>query len=109
MKYYYEINAWFPKNVVFVNAKAFDALPPAAAAAVIEAAAAAEARGWALSARPQAERHEELRRHGMKIERVPRRARRRAQAPGRALLTRMGTHRGPRGQRRSSFPTTSAR
>lgn len=27
IKYYYEINAWFPKNVVFVSSKVFDALP----------------------------------------------------------------------------------
>ena len=35
IKQYYGINAWFPKNIVFVNQQAFDALPaPARQAAV---------------------------------------------------------------------------
>ena len=40
LKHYYELNAWFPKNIVFVNAKAFAAQPPAVQQAVLRAAVA---------------------------------------------------------------------
>jgi TRAP-type C4-dicarboxylate transport system substrate-binding protein len=71
LKYYYEINAWFPKNVVFVGAKAFGALAPPAQAAVLKAAAEAERRGWARSQAVMADSTTELKGHGMKVERVP--------------------------------------
>lgn len=45
----HEINAWYPKNIVFVNAKVFDALAPDARSAVLKAAADAEGRGWLAS------------------------------------------------------------
>jgi TRAP-type transport system periplasmic protein len=49
VKYFYDAQAWVPKNVVFVNQKAFDALDKAQQDAVLTAAAAAEARGWKVS------------------------------------------------------------
>ena len=70
IKYYYEINAWFPKNVVFVNAKAFDALKPATKQAVLKAAAAAETRGWAKSQAVMMDSTSELRANGIKVERI---------------------------------------
>lgn len=72
VKYFYEINAWFPKNVVFANAKAMSELEPLARDALLRAAHAAEQRGWDTSERLATESVEELRRNGMKIERVPR-------------------------------------
>ena len=48
-KYYYDTQAWLPKNVVFVNQKAFDALDKPTQDAIVKAAAAAEARGWKSS------------------------------------------------------------
>jgi TRAP-type C4-dicarboxylate transport system substrate-binding protein len=69
IKYYYEINAWFPKNVVFVSSKAFNALPAADQAAVLKAAAEAESRGWARSQAVMQESTNELRAHGIKVER----------------------------------------
>jgi TRAP-type C4-dicarboxylate transport system substrate-binding protein len=71
IRYYYEINAWFPKNVVFVSAKAFNALKPAAQKAVLASAKSAETRGWARSQAAMVEATNELRANGMKIERVP--------------------------------------
>jgi TRAP-type transport system periplasmic protein len=71
LKYYYEINAWYPKNIVFVNSKAFNALPAATQAAVRNAAREAETRGWALSQVAAASSAAELRAHGMKVERPP--------------------------------------
>jgi len=71
VKYYYEINAWFPKNVVFANAKALQALRPEERDSLLRAAAAAEVRGWAASEAAAAQSVDELRRNGMKVERVP--------------------------------------
>lgn len=69
--FYYGINAWFPKNIVFVNAKAFDALPDSTRHAVTQAAARAEVRGWALSEAVANESTQELQRRGILVDRVP--------------------------------------
>ncbi len=71
IKYYYEINAWFPKNVVFVSSKAFDALKPDTRTAVLKAAGDAEARGWSASQALALNATEELRANGVKIDRIP--------------------------------------
>jgi TRAP-type transport system periplasmic protein len=72
LRYYYEINAWFPKNIVFVNAQALKALSPSARDALRKAAVSAEARGWAASEAAALASVGELRRNGIRIERVPR-------------------------------------
>jgi TRAP-type C4-dicarboxylate transport system substrate-binding protein len=71
LKHYYELNAWFPKNIVFVNARAYAALPADVQQAVLRSAEAAEKRGFAASRRAAAEATEELRRNGIKVEPVP--------------------------------------
>ncbi len=71
IRYYYEINAWFPKNVVFISSKAFDALKPETRTEVLKAADAAEVRGWAASQALALTATEELRANGVKIERIP--------------------------------------
>jgi len=48
--HYTPINAWVPKNIVVVNARAFRRLPEDVQAAVLAAAAEAETRGWEMSA-----------------------------------------------------------
>ena len=48
-KYFYDVQAWLPRNIVFVNKAAFDGLDEATQAAVIKAAAAAEERGLQLA------------------------------------------------------------
>ncbi len=68
--HYYPINAWFPKNLVFVNQKAFDALPVSVQQAVRQAAMRAEARGWAMSEAAATESTRELVAQGMKVERI---------------------------------------
>lgn len=70
LKHYYEISAWFPKNIVFVNAKAFDALTPDARAAVLKAAADAEGRGWLASEAVAQSATRELQANGIKVERI---------------------------------------
>ncbi len=71
IKQYYGINAWFPKNIVFVNQQAFDALPAPTRQAVTKAAAEAETRGWAMSAAVAEESVAELQRKGIKVDRAP--------------------------------------
>lgn len=71
LKHYYDINAWFPKNIVFARAAALHALPAAQRDALLAAAPAAEARGWAASRTAARESVEELRRHGVKVDLAP--------------------------------------
>jgi TRAP-type C4-dicarboxylate transport system substrate-binding protein len=49
VKYFYDTQAWLPKNAVLVSQKAFDALDKATQDAVLKAAATAEDRGWKVS------------------------------------------------------------
>jgi TRAP-type C4-dicarboxylate transport system substrate-binding protein len=49
MSYFYDTQAWLPKNVTFVNKAAFDALDRPTQEIVRKSAAAAEARGWKAS------------------------------------------------------------
>lgn len=44
--HYYELSAWQPKNVVYMNKAMFDKLKPAEKAVIADAAIKAEARGW---------------------------------------------------------------
>jgi TRAP-type C4-dicarboxylate transport system substrate-binding protein len=70
-KYFYDVNAWLPKNVVVVNQKSFDALDKAAQEAVIKAGVAAEARGWRVSEEKDSEYVKELATKGMKVGNAP--------------------------------------
>jgi len=67
VKYYYDTQAWVPKNVVFVNRKAFDALDKASQDAVLKAAAAAEERGWKTSEEKNGWYLDQLKKNGMTV------------------------------------------
>ncbi len=67
LKYYYDMQAWLPKNGVLVNKKAFDALDKPTQDAVLKAAAAAETRGLAASQRVNTESKEKLKANGMQV------------------------------------------
>ena len=67
IKYWYDTQAWLPKNAVIVNKKAFDALDASTQAAVIKAAADAEARGWKISEEKNDWYKKALTEKGMKI------------------------------------------
>lgn len=64
---YIDVNAWLPKNVVFVNTDALNALPDDQRAALLEAAAAAEARGWEMSETETATQIATLAANGMTV------------------------------------------
>jgi len=67
IKYWYDTQAWLPKNAVLVNKAAFDALDKPSQAALLKAGADAEARGWALSKSKNTEYIELLKKNGMNI------------------------------------------
>ena len=64
---YVDVNAWLPKNVVFANTAALDALPDDQRAALLEAAATAEARGWEMSEAETAKQIATLQSNGMSV------------------------------------------
>lgn len=66
-KYFYEVNAWVPRNAVIVSQKAFDALDKPAQEAVIKAAREAEARGWKVSEEKNKDYIRQLTEVGMKV------------------------------------------
>ncbi len=67
VKYWYDTQAWLPKNAVIVNLKAFNALDAASQAALTKAAADAETRGWKSSSEKNEWYKAELTKKGMKI------------------------------------------
>jgi TRAP-type C4-dicarboxylate transport system substrate-binding protein len=67
IKYFYDTQAWLPKNAVLVNKAAFDALDKPGQQALLKAGADAEARGWALSKAKNSEYLELLKKNGMTI------------------------------------------
>ncbi len=67
IKYWYDTQAWLPKNAVIVNKKSFDALDAATQAAVTKAAADAESRGWKVSQEKNEWYKKALTEKGMKI------------------------------------------
>jgi TRAP-type C4-dicarboxylate transport system substrate-binding protein len=66
-RFVYDTQAWVPKNVVFVNERAFQALPEAVRRAVLEQAAIAERRGWEWSQRDNDESPKVLAKNGMTL------------------------------------------
>jgi TRAP-type C4-dicarboxylate transport system substrate-binding protein len=69
VKYFYDVNAWLPRNAVVVNLKAFDALDKPAQAALLKVAAAAGERGWKTSDQKDDEYLKELAAKGMVVDR----------------------------------------
>jgi len=67
VKYYYDTQAWLPKNIVFANKQAFDALDKASQSALLKAAADAEARGWKASEEKNKFYLEQLAKNGMNV------------------------------------------
>ena len=67
VKFYYDAQAWLPKNVVFVSQKAFDALDKATQEAVLKCALEAEARGWKDSEEKAKQYVETLGKNGMTV------------------------------------------
>lgn len=67
VKYWYDTQAWLPKNAVIVNKAAFDALDAPTKQAVLKAAADAEVRGLAASKKTNTDSLATLKANGMNI------------------------------------------
>ena len=65
--YYYDAQAWLPKNLVVANQKAFDALDKPTKAAVLKAAAEEETRGWKVSEAKNKDTLETMAKNGMNV------------------------------------------
>ena len=68
VKFFYDVQAWLPKNAVIVNQKAFDALDKPIQQAVLKTAADAETRGWKVSEEKTQFYLDQLAKNGMKVE-----------------------------------------
>ena len=66
-KYYYDTNAWHPRNVVIVNERAWRGLSDAERAVISKAAAEAETRGWDMCKQNDAAGKKILSDNGMQI------------------------------------------
>ena len=67
IKYWYDTQAWLPKNAVIVNKAALDALDAPTKAALLKAAADAEVRGLAASKKANTDSLDKLKANGMSI------------------------------------------
>lgn len=67
LPWFYQTNAWLPRNAVIINKKALDALAPEQRDAVIRAAGAAEERGWLMSEQNAKDTLKALKDNGAKI------------------------------------------
>ena len=68
LKFYYDVQAWLPKNAIIVNKRAFDALDKPTQDALRKAGADAEARGWAASQKVNTDTLAILKANGMAVE-----------------------------------------
>jgi TRAP-type transport system periplasmic protein len=68
VKNYYDTQAWIPKNAVFVNKQAFDALDKPTQAALLKCAKEAEERGWKTSQEKNKWYLEQLTKNGMSVQ-----------------------------------------
>lgn len=68
VKYFYDVNAWLPRNAVVVNQAAFEALDKPTQSAVLKVAADAGKRGWQISEQKDVEYMKELAAKGMTVD-----------------------------------------
>ncbi|MCC7049332.1 MAG: TRAP transporter substrate-binding protein [Alphaproteobacteria bacterium] len=67
LKYFYDTNAWLPRNIIFVNKGMFEALDKPTQEAIRKSAAAAEDRGNKISQEKSAWYLEEFKKRGMTV------------------------------------------
>ncbi|HPR05508.1 MAG TPA: TRAP transporter substrate-binding protein, partial [Denitromonas sp.] len=67
LSHYYDVQAWLPKNMVFVSQKVFDGLDAATREALLKAAATAETRGWKISEEKTTWYVDQLKTNGMQV------------------------------------------
>ena len=65
--FFYDTQAWLPKNFTIISKRAWDKLDQASKDALVKAAAAAETRGWKMSADSNDAAKKQLAANGMKV------------------------------------------
>lgn len=98
VKYFYDVKAWIPKDMVIVNKGMFDALPKGQRDAVLAAAKAAEKRGWAASHEVYSKKTAVLKAHGMHVEAPDPQLKSKLDAIGRRMLADWKQQAGPDGR-----------
>ena len=98
IKFWYDTQAWLPKNAVLVNKAAFDALDKPTQSALLKAGADAETRGWALSKAKNTEYIELLKKNGMTIVAPPAQLTADMKKVGETMLKEWIDKAGPEGQ-----------
>ena len=98
IKYWYDTQAWLPKNAVLVNKAAFDALDKPTQGALLKAGSDAEKRGWALSEQKNGEYIELLKKNGMTIMAPPPQLKADMKKVGETMLKEWLDKAGPEGQ-----------
>lgn len=98
LKFYYDVQAWLPKNAVIVNKRALDALDKPTQDALFKAAADAEARGWAASEKVNTDTMAILKANGMTIEAPSAALKADLQKVGATMLQEWLSKAGPEGQ-----------
>ncbi|HEV7912442.1 MAG TPA: TRAP transporter substrate-binding protein [Albitalea sp.] len=98
IKYFYDTQAWLPKNAVLVNKAAFDTLDKPTQQALLKAGADAEARGWAQSKAKNTEYLDLLRKNGMTIVAPPAQLKTDMKKVGDTMLQEWLQKAGPEGQ-----------
>lgn len=68
---YTRVNAWLPKNMIFINKKVWRKLGDKTKKTMLDAAAEAETRGWALSESVNAEKEKTLSDNGINVVDAP--------------------------------------
>ena len=68
LSHFYDVQAWIPKNLTFVNQAAFDGLDKATQDAILKAAATAEERGWKMWEEKSTWYLDQLKAKGMKVQ-----------------------------------------
>jgi len=66
-RYFYDVKAWIPKNMVVIGRRAFESLPAQDREALLQAAKRAEERGWRLSQEQEEKALQTLASRGMKV------------------------------------------
>ena len=98
VKFFYDVNAWLPRNAVVINIKAFDALDKATQAALLKVGAAAADRGWKISDQKDDEYLKELAAKGMTVDRSSVKLKAELKAIGERMTAEWLKQTGPDGQ-----------
>ncbi len=98
VKYFYDIAAWFPKNMIIVNKDAWNKLDSATQKLIMSEAAVAEKKGWALSKKGNKDDKKALADAGMVVGKVNSALKKHFEGVGATMSKEWAARAGSRGQ-----------